>query len=65
MIAEELKKIKSFGSNMESSVTPEDIADKEAELGFTLPRPCRSFTLLSIKMIPFFRQRTGSSLCMN
>ena len=28
MILEELKKIKSFGSHMESSVTPEDIAEK-------------------------------------
>lgn len=34
MISEELKKIRSFGSHMESSVTPQDIADKEAELGF-------------------------------
>ena len=38
MILEELCKIKSFGSNMESSVTPQDIADKEAELGFALPQ---------------------------
>lgn len=37
MILEELCKIKSFGSDMESSVTPEDIADKERELGFPLP----------------------------
>ncbi|MCX4335382.1 MAG: hypothetical protein OSJ55_10980, partial [Bacteroidales bacterium] len=32
-----IEKIKAFGSSLESSVTPEDIADKEAELGFTLP----------------------------
>ena len=31
-ILEELKKIKSFGSDRESYVTPEDIADKEREL---------------------------------
>lgn len=37
MIAEELKKIKAFGSDRESSVTPEDIAAKEAEMGIRLP----------------------------
>ena len=44
MISEELKKIKSFGSHMESSVTPQDIADKEAELGFTLPQAILSLS---------------------
>ncbi len=43
MISEELKKIKSFGSNMESSVTPEDIADKEKELGVMLPQALQDF----------------------
>lgn len=43
MISEELKKIKSFGSSMESSVTPEDIADKEKELGVMLPQALRDF----------------------
>ena len=45
MISEELKKIKSFGSHMESSVTPQDIADKEAELGFTLPQALKELYL--------------------
>ena len=45
MISAELKKIKSFGSSMESSVTPEDIADKEKELGFTLPQALRDLYL--------------------
>ena len=31
MISEELKKIKSFGNSMESSVTQEDIADRSEE----------------------------------
>ena len=43
MISEELKKIKSFGSSMESSVTPEDIVDKEKELGVMLPQALRDF----------------------
>ena len=60
MISEELKKIKSFGSHMESSVTPQDIADKEAELGFTLPQALQEFYLTFHERIPFFRQRTGS-----
>lgn len=38
MILEELKKIKSFGSNMESSVTPEDIAEKEKNWDLRCPR---------------------------
>lgn len=45
MISEELKKIKSFGSHMESSVTPQDIANKEAELGFTLPQALKELYL--------------------
>ena len=65
MISEELKKIKSFGSHMESSVTPQDIADKEAELGFTLPQALQEFYLIFHKMLLFFRQRTGLFLCMS
>ena len=45
MISEELKKIKSFGSSMESSVIQEDIADKEKELGFTLPQALQELYL--------------------
>ena len=44
MILEELKKIKSFGSDMKSTVTLEDIADKEKELGFTLPQAILSLS---------------------
>ena len=54
MISEELKKIKSFGSHMESSVTPQDIADKEAELGFTLPQALQEFYLIFHKNDPVF-----------
>lgn len=45
MIIEELEKIKSFGSNMESSVTLEDIADKERALGVTLPKALKELYL--------------------
>lgn len=45
MILEELCKIKSFGSNMGSSVKPQDIADKEAELGFALPQAFKELYL--------------------
>lgn len=41
MILKELQKIKSFGGSMESIVTQEDIAKKEAELGFCLPQALR------------------------
>ena len=54
MISEELKKIKSFGSHMESSVTPQDIADKEAELGFTLPQALQEFYLTFHESDPVF-----------
>lgn len=37
MIVEELKKIKAFGSNIEGSLTKEDIEKKEKELGIVLP----------------------------
>ena len=45
MILKELCKIKSFGSNMKSSVTSEDIADKERELGFALPQALKELYL--------------------
>lgn len=54
MISEELKKIKSFGSHRESSVTPQDIADKEAELGFTLPQALQEFYLTFHENDPVF-----------
>ena len=37
MISEELRKIKSFGSDRRSAVTEGDISQNEAELGFHLP----------------------------
>ena len=45
MIIEELKKIKSFGSDIKSTVTPEDIAVKEAELGFALPQALQEYSI--------------------
>ena len=45
MILKELCKIKSFGSSMKSSVTSEDIADKERELGFALPQALKELYL--------------------
>lgn len=54
MILEELKKIKSFGSDRESCVTPEDIADKERELGFTLPQALQEFYLTFHENDPVF-----------
>ena len=38
MIQAELYRIKSFGSDMKSTVTLEDIADKEKEQVYTLPQ---------------------------
>ena len=57
MISEELKKIKSFGSSMESSVTPEDIADKEKELGFTLPQALQELYLTFHPDDPAFTEK--------
>ena len=54
MILEELKKIKSFGSDRESCVMPEDIADKERELGFTLPQALQEFYLTFHENDPVF-----------
>ena len=73
MILEELKKIKSFGSNMESSVKPEDIADKEAELEFTLPQALKELYLTfhpddpafsgKGNLIPFEELKTYKRIC--
>ena len=57
MISEELKKIKSFGSHMESSVTPQDIADKEKELGFTLPQALQELYLTFHPNDPAFTEK--------
>ena len=57
MISEELKKIKSFGNSMESSVTPEDIADKEKELGFTLPQALQELYLTFHPDDPAFTEK--------
>lgn len=57
MILEELKKIKSFGSSMKSSVTPEDIADKERELGFMLPQALKELYLTFHPGDPAFTDR--------
>ena len=65
MILEELKKIKSFGSDRESCVTPEDIADKERELGFTLPQALQEFYLTFHENDPVFRQKTGLFRCVS
>ena len=48
MILEEIRRIKSFGSGMESALTPEDIEKKEAELGFPLPEALRELYLTDI-----------------
>lgn len=45
MIIEELQKIKSFGSDIKSTVTPEDIAVKEAEMGFAFPQALQELYL--------------------
>ena len=47
MILEELKKIKSFGSDRESYVTPEDIADKERTGIYAAPGPAGVLSYLS------------------
>lgn len=45
MILEALQRIKSFYLSPSSTVTPEEIAAKEAELGFPLPEALREFYL--------------------
>ena len=56
MISEELKKIKSFGSGMESSVTPGDIAAKEAELRIRLPEALADVYLAFGEGTPVFSE---------
>ena len=46
MIRKELQIIKSFGENIESIVTFEDIAKKEEELGFPLPEALRELYII-------------------
>lgn len=60
MILEELRRIKSFGSGMESALTPEDIEKKEAELGFPLPEALRELYLTFHPDDPIFA--VGDSL---
>ena len=57
MIAEELLKIKSFGSDRKSAVTEGDIAQKEAELGFPLPAALRELYLCFHPDDPVFSLR--------
>lgn len=45
MILEELKLLKSFGNSLDSTVTEEDIAAKEKELGIELPEAVRELYL--------------------
>lgn len=45
MILEQLQTIHSFGYGPESTVTPDDIAAKEKELGFPLPEALRELYL--------------------
>lgn len=54
MILEELKTIKSFGSQLESTVTPEDIAAKEKKLKITLPEPLKDLYLTFHPEDPLF-----------
>ena len=59
MIAEELLKIKSFGSDRKSAVTEEDMAQKEAELGFPLPAALRELYLCFHPDDPVFSEKGG------
>ena len=54
MINEQLQKIKSFGCSKESVVTLEDIAAKEAELGFSLPKALQELYLIFHPEDPVF-----------
>ena len=45
---------KSFGSSMESTVTQEDIAAKEKELGFSLPKALQELYLIFHPEDPVF-----------
>ena len=57
MIQAELYRIKSFGSDMKSTVTLEDIADKEKELGFTLPQALQELYLTFHPDDPVFTEK--------
>ena len=57
MIIEELQKIKSFGSDIKSTVTPEDIAVKEEELGFALPQALQELYLTFHPDDPAFSEK--------
>ena len=57
MIQAELYRIKSFGSDMKSTVTLEDIADKEKELGFTLPQALQELYLTFHPDDPAFMEK--------
>ena len=55
MILNELQKIKSFGCQLESKVTLEDIERKEAELGCKLPIALKEFYLTFSEEDPIFK----------
>ena len=57
MIQAELYRIKSFGSDMKSTVTLGDIADKEKELGFTLPQALQELYLIFHPDDPAFTEK--------
>ena len=57
MIQAELYRIKSFGSDMKSTVTLGDIADKEKELGFTLPQALQELYLTFHPDDPAFTEK--------
>lgn len=54
MILEELKLLKSFGTSLDSTVTEEEIAAKEKELGFPLPEALRELYLTFNPEDPMF-----------
>ena len=54
MIWNELQKIKSFASSLESDVTTEDIEKKERELGVQIPTPLKEFYLTFHREDPIF-----------
>lgn len=56
MIQKELQSIKSFGSNMESIITLEDIAHKEVELRFPLPEALRELYMIFHPDDPVFAE---------
>ena len=57
MIQKELQMIKSYGSNIESIVTLEDIVEKEAELGFPLPEALRELYMTFHPDDPAFTEK--------